>query len=231
MELHKALRNIIQTEGSEIIKDIRIINILDDFNAYNDIPASKYILRAIIADGYSAKLLTLNVWDSQAEYLIQKFSNTTGFIVNSVDLIFQSIAYGLGLINVISNNSVPQSTKSAPQQNITTWNPKMSAEDKEDYIIGLIEFNNERESQIGITASNFSCSVKSSKEFTIYVELKKKNKNAQGTLYLTIYDLNGRIKRREYLAVVCDDYCKLSTSQCYIDFSISKIGKLYIYWE
>lgn len=33
MELHKALRHIIQTEGQDILKEIRLVNILDDFKA------------------------------------------------------------------------------------------------------------------------------------------------------------------------------------------------------
>ena len=46
MDLHLALKNIIQTEGENIIKDTKIIHILNDFNAFQNIPASKYILRA-----------------------------------------------------------------------------------------------------------------------------------------------------------------------------------------
>lgn len=99
MELHKALRNIIQTDGPEILKEVRLVNILDDFNAYQDIPASKYILRSIIAEGYTSKLLALGKWDNNAVMLSQKFSSMTGFIPESVFVIFQSIAYGLGWIN------------------------------------------------------------------------------------------------------------------------------------
>ena len=77
MELHKALRHIIETEGQDIIKEIRLVNILDDFNAYQDIPASKYILRAIIADGYSSKLLQIGKWDNFAKALSTKFHSLT----------------------------------------------------------------------------------------------------------------------------------------------------------
>ena len=110
MELHKALQHIIQTEGQDIIKEIRLVNILDDFNAYQDIPASKYILRAIIAEGYTNKLLALDKWDNNAVMLSQKFSTITGFIPESVSIIFQSLAYGLGWKNSIQSN--PNSTNS-----------------------------------------------------------------------------------------------------------------------
>ncbi len=98
MELHNALRQIIPTEGQDIIKEIRTVNILDDLNAYQDLPAAKYILRAIITDGYMDKFLIIGKWDNQTEMLSQKFSNNTGFNQENVSFIFSNIAYGLGWI-------------------------------------------------------------------------------------------------------------------------------------
>lgn len=40
MELHQALKHIIKTEGADIITDLRLVNILNDFNAYKDIPTA-----------------------------------------------------------------------------------------------------------------------------------------------------------------------------------------------
>ena len=80
MELHIALKNIIIHEGRNIIKDLRIVNILDDLNAYKNLPSSRYILKAIILEGYANRTLELNKWDSNATLLIQRFVNT---IVNN----------------------------------------------------------------------------------------------------------------------------------------------------
>lgn len=105
MELHKALRHVIKAEGQDIIKELRLVNILDDFNAYTDLPAAKYILRAIISDGYMDKYLSIGRLNNQMEMLSQKISNNTGFNHETVILIFTYIAYGLGWIEEVTNPS------------------------------------------------------------------------------------------------------------------------------
>lgn len=95
MELHKALRNIVQTDGQDILKEIRLVNILDDINAYQAIPVAKYILKAIITDGYMDKFLLVGNWNNQTEALVHKFSISTGFMPDAVSTIFRSIAYSL----------------------------------------------------------------------------------------------------------------------------------------
>lgn len=79
MEFHKTLRKIVTTYCPNILKEGRLINILDNLNAYQDMPAYKQILRAIIADGYTSKLLTLGKWNCAAEALSYKFVAQTGF--------------------------------------------------------------------------------------------------------------------------------------------------------
>lgn len=51
MELSHALRHIIQTNDPDIIRGLRLINILIYLNAFQNIQESKYIMRAIIDDG------------------------------------------------------------------------------------------------------------------------------------------------------------------------------------
>lgn len=114
MPLHIALRNIIQTYGDNIITELRLVNILDDFHAFDAIPALRYILRAIIADGYSSKLLSIGKWDSTAQQLSNKFASITGFVPESVYSIFESIAYGLGWLDILPSTSL--SEKSMEQE-------------------------------------------------------------------------------------------------------------------
>lgn len=102
MELHKAIKNIVDTDGIDILYDVRIVNILSDFKAFDAISASKYILRSIIADGYSRKLYALGKWDSKSESLCQQFISTTGFQSDIVRQVFQCIAFGLGWINNVT---------------------------------------------------------------------------------------------------------------------------------
>lgn len=101
MELHKALKYIIQTEGTQILRQSRLVNMLADLNAYQEISSAKYILKAIISDGYMEKFLLIGNWDNQAENLVQKFSKSTGFMQEVVSTIFRSIAYSLTWIEDI----------------------------------------------------------------------------------------------------------------------------------
>lgn len=73
MDLHNALRTIIRAEGQGIITELRIVNILDNFNAFSDMPSAKYILRAIIADGHMQKLLQIREWNNEANNLAARF--------------------------------------------------------------------------------------------------------------------------------------------------------------
>lgn len=99
MELHNALRAVIQSEGDAIITDIRLVNILDDFKAYSEMPAAKYILRAIIADGVAQKLLHIGNWNNDAINLASSFASITGFIPEMVETLFKSLAFGLSWID------------------------------------------------------------------------------------------------------------------------------------
>lgn len=128
MPLHIALRNVIQTDGKSIITESRLVNILDDFHAYDVIPASKYILRVVIAEGYSSKLLIIGKWDNKAQQLSDKFASITGFIPGNVNSIFESIAYGLGWINTFSALPNPSNTPSStPQTTSHTTSSKSSS--------------------------------------------------------------------------------------------------------
>lgn len=115
MDLHIALRTIIETEGQEIINDVRIVNILDDFKAYDTLPPSKYILRAIILDGFTKKLLIIGAWNTNSHKLCQQFIMSTGFQSEYVNFVFKSLAYGLKYINKLDNDN----ERIAPKSNYT----------------------------------------------------------------------------------------------------------------
>ncbi len=119
MPLHIALKHIIQTEGDSIIIEARLVRILDDLHAYDSVPASKYILRAIIEEGYSSNLITIGKWDKETVALSSRFASLTGFIPETVSIIFQSLAYGLGWLNAlslpISSNFVSQNSETIAQ--------------------------------------------------------------------------------------------------------------------
>lgn len=117
MKLHSAIREIVQSQGQDAILDIRFVNMLIDLNAFNDVPATKYIMRAIINDGYMQKFLQLGEWSSPAMNLSQKYASITGFDIDAIDLIFQSIAYGLAWVQSVDVNSSNHSQQASQGDN------------------------------------------------------------------------------------------------------------------
>lgn len=107
MELHQALKHIIRSEGQGIVTDLRLINILNDLNAYQEIQGSKYILRAIIDDGFASRFYQIGSLNNQANDLIHRFITTTGFNEENVLKIFQSLAFGLGWISQMPLTPAP----------------------------------------------------------------------------------------------------------------------------
>ena len=160
MELHQALRNIVKTDGPNIITEGRLINILCDFQAFDSLPASKYVTKAIIDDGYSKRLLACKKWDISAQQLPHQFALNTGFQLDIVSKIFQSLAYGLGWLNsidtTISSPSAPVVPIQPPKPKHIGKNP--TVQEANDYFTSLIERKPETEKALGVEFSRITCS-------------------------------------------------------------------------
>lgn len=242
MELHKALQHIIQTEGQDIIKEIRLVNILDDFNAYQDIPASKYILRAIIAEGYTNKLLVFGKWDNNAEMLSQKFSAITGFIPESVSIIFQSISFGLGWIKQIIplNDKDSLRYNSSNRKKVSPTRPwgKLSVEDRELFLNSLVEI---QQSKCGLKYDSIYIADDSNSSNTVcfYINYEVSGplpKNACVNLSYAIYDKSNRLRKKDLLTSSLwpqknKTYNIINSSYVNLNFKYTDIGRILIFIE
>lgn len=100
MELHKAVREIIGSKGTEMICNPQIINYLLDYQAFKEIPATKLILKAIIDSGYAENILALintTGWEKKFKLYQQEFINSYGYKEDFVTYVFDSMAFGVGL--------------------------------------------------------------------------------------------------------------------------------------
>lgn len=246
MELHKALRNIIQTNSTDILKDVRLINILDDINAYQDIPASKYILRAIIVDGFTNKLVSLEKWNYEAEQLSTKFSTITGFIPELVFRIFLSLAYGLGLIddqefsqydsgtNSLSAYVSTQASSKNPFKPLT-WKNDMTDDEKDQYLLSLIEYDDSKEKEYNVKFDNISFDVSDNEWVTIQGEIlriKKIPEEANPWLMFALYDHKGRMKETGSLHYITnEDASPKPVSELWYKLKASEISKIRLFWQ
>lgn len=237
MELHKAIKSIIDTDGVEIIKDTRLVNILGDLRAFDSTPASKYILRAIIADGYVNKLLTIGTWNNESENLCNQFIVTTGFQNDYVQLVFQSLAYGLGWLNQIT---ITKNNPTQKQQPITgnphaTNTPKLSKkEHKESYLLSKVEFVSDLKQEIGVEMTNLSFEMDQYEKRSFYLnfELKGRNKKNTGDIYAVFYDTRNKIRSKDQLwyAYQWESYRGFTIESIYIDIpmNIEDVGRICI---
>lgn len=195
MELHQALKQIINTDGQEILTQPRIVNILSDLQAYQSMPAAKYIISSMINDGFMQKLLNIGMWNPKCEQLANQFVQTTGFQEDMVSVIFQSIAYGVGWKNQVEIPSKPR-TKAQPK-------PKRRPKTADD-LVDLIEINPNVQSLLGVALSGFSidCTIGSVAYNVVNCELTKTGKTKKSSwneIVMAFYDDSGRIRISENL--------------------------------
>lgn len=243
MELHNALRAVIQSEGDAIITDIRLVNILDDFKAYSEMPAAKYILRAIIADGVAQKLLHIGNWNNDAIKLASHFASSTGFIPETVETLFQSLAYGLNWVNQAPKSTSQRSTLEAQQKTPTSsvkhrksWS-KLNVEEHEEWLNSLVEV---KQSTCGLSYDSVYLTDESYENtvcFDINYKISGKlPKNTWVNLRCAIYDTSNRLRKTVFLTSTLGDsksknYNLMNSYPVSLNFKYYDIGGIIIYIE
>ena len=98
-----ALKAVITQEGKDVIKDIRLANILNDLLSFEDFPASKAVLRQLLMDGYGEKIYKIiyenNLKETKIEKLKTKLVSSEGYSDDVINYIISSILYGLNISN------------------------------------------------------------------------------------------------------------------------------------
>ena len=238
MDLHIALKNIIEADGTDIINDVRLVNILSDFKAFDDIPASKYILRAIINDGYYSKLNAIGEWNAKADALCAQFTKSTGFQSDYVYAIFQSFAYGLGWIKQINSN-IPskqqkQTTSCCPsKQQIQKQTTK---EQEEASLLSKVKLLNDIKDLTGLEICNISFNIFDKNYFQLTCEIKGRidlKCHADFYIKVVLYDNKNTILANEKLWWNCDtlEFLGLKVKTLGFYCQSQKVDKICIFVE
>ena len=194
MELYTALRNIISVDGQDIIKDVRVINILNDYNIFQNNAGIKYMLRAFIEDGYINQLLSVGKLDNSISMLSNKIATNTGFTTSMIGYIIYSIVYGLGWSNERPSNQLNQQINSPQKQSSQIPNSfkRMTKKEQELFLGDLIHIEPYLESKYGlIVKANTSISYS-----TLYISVEVTGRLEQEDLsmFIAIYDKKGEFK-------------------------------------
>lgn len=122
MELYNALKKVVELQTEDILKDGKLINILGDFKAYEDMPSTKYLLKYMVSEGLMANLLY--EYQSQNDVIellnnhIKLLSNTYGYKESLAEYVVKCLAYALGWItelpsisNLNENSNIPNNAQ------------------------------------------------------------------------------------------------------------------------
>ena len=240
MELHKALRDIIDTEGEDIVADMRLMGMLADLQAAADNPAARYILRAIIADGYAARLLRIGEWNDEAKSLASYFASITGFVPAATERVFQSLAYGLKWLK-----RMPKAAPSAPSAPSAPTPPpvtpnrrkpwsKLTVDEREAWLNSLVEI---RQPSCGLTIDSVYIADSSYDDtVTFYINFEISGKISKKFEWVNaayaIYDSKNRLRVRGALISSLNggkSYNIIDSSPESLNFKYYDIGKILIF--
>ena len=149
-KIHEAIRDIVKQQGKDVMKDVRLVNILSDTVSFDDLPAAKPILRDILRSGYGARMLELGDngegWKLKAQAFSSELAQAHGYRLDIISYLFDCLAYGLGWVNSvkeISTSAGPAETsKSSASYNDRTESLDYKTElqkTKEQYLRTLEE--------------------------------------------------------------------------------------------
>ncbi len=110
MELSKAIKKVVGTNGVEILKDQqKLIGILSDYQAFEDMPNARYMLKQIYQNGYSEQIF--NAYQSkdltQINALKSTIAEKMGYDSHKLTQIFNGFNVALGIKTKEDNPKPP----------------------------------------------------------------------------------------------------------------------------
>lgn len=148
MELHKAIKTIVNQFGKDIIAEKRFVYMIADYYSYRDNLAVQRVLTALVNGGYMARLLgnrTDNELSLIKDTVVKGVSDNYGFKEDLVEDVVITIIEGIGGHVRKTNNMPPQKTTlfsqsqscqtySASPSNQTTNKNQNTVVEKEYYL-------------------------------------------------------------------------------------------------
>lgn len=233
MPLHEALKYLIKREGADILKNPRIVNMLDDYQAYDAIPCAKYIIRSMIADRYMYNFVQIGSWNKKSIDFISMVSSETGFVSEYLLSIFSSIAFALGWFAEWQSISTPILVRPSSKP-VKKWSHNMSEDKADAFFKSITEYDNLSAGKGYVTVRNIFFFFNECDRLTLSCEITKtkKTKDTLPTLRIIVYDLKGRIRLNQQVTYFRDE--KIGTEEIVLpifDIDPEIIGKIKLKWE
>lgn len=96
MKLYDAITDVVFEFGKDTLANSKVLNMLVDYNAFEESRALKLVLKMMITEGYVNQLLTLKDWSNTGR-IVQQIVAATSFNDVNVRYIIECLGYGLGI--------------------------------------------------------------------------------------------------------------------------------------
>ena len=237
MELYTALNRIVKQNGVSILFEGRLINMLTDYNAFEQYPASKNILREIIESKYSQQLYNCMLWNMQAEKLTSEFVAKTGFQKPLSNYVFQCLAYSLGWVKTVA---LPVDSQDETTKSHSVKFSNMVPYKQRSYLRRLVSINIDFDSY-GVTpflfldsgAGGLDWHLKSNDYIRVVLAIEG-SLNRDMHIKYTTYDVKGRIKRNDDLVAFLKSKFRgvlEIDKQIYLGTHINRISRIVLFDE
>lgn len=98
MKIENAINRAIKNFGNNVLSDSKLINILNDYNAFEEDKTLKFMFSSFQSLGYLEKIQKVNNWDFESKIIINDIISQTGFEEIKVKNLVNRIAFALGII-------------------------------------------------------------------------------------------------------------------------------------
>jgi len=100
MALQHVIKDVVDKFGVEVIRDSRLVNILDDMRAFTDAPAAKSVLKEILRLGFGEKLYTMYEtkepsWELKINSYAYTIVNQHGFREDITSQLLDAISWAI----------------------------------------------------------------------------------------------------------------------------------------
>ena len=257
MKLYEAIESIVSDFGKEIITNANVINMLSDYNAFEESRTFRIIIKNLIAEGYMDQLLYMRDWSKTGERTISNFIMATSFNEANASYVIKSLAFGLGYIKTPPTyQSTATNSKQSPVQTGKTPSIQGVSLDKtrsqierlsetgqqkykeaaEEYLESVVEFKTDIEKDLGVKLSTymeFDQFGNILPKFEIDGKIKVKYDFAI-MLYVLLYDQKGKMMTKKEI-YVGKKRGAFEVAQTCIDPSeyhkVGNIKRIVVYWE
>lgn len=89
------LKALVEEKGNNILMNPYIVNMLSDYQALQNQPAIKGIMRALQNQGYMNILIDTNIWEIDSKSVSSRFAYENGFQEDLVSYIIKSLGYAM----------------------------------------------------------------------------------------------------------------------------------------